>query len=202
MENTGVEQELRTTLGLMMFKPDAIDDQIVEELIDISLGKLKKTIPDIELKGVIFIPSVTEEQTEKIYPNLNENYLRGMKTLLKRGPVLVVFWGSDSGTKDLWQALLSLRGKIGKGYGIEDSIRSIIPLPHRRQDYEKLSKRIKEGNLSDEDYVELCKGLIHVPDNINEYAGLLSSLDKNEVTKILGKEDASQIVSKTIRFIK
>ena len=188
-------KKLRNTFGVVMLKPDAIDEGVEDYLIDHIYKKLREQIPDIELAGVIANESFREDQTEKIYPNLNESYLKGMKTLLKNNQTMVVFFTSRSGDQDVWSLLRNIRGKIGTGLGMENSIRSIIPLPGKVEKFKKLSQKIKEDKLSEEDYIELCKGLVHVPDDEKEVAGILSSLDRTELINIFGSKKTTELLS-------
>ncbi|MEK7498195.1 MAG: hypothetical protein AAB656_04745 [Patescibacteria group bacterium] len=190
------EHNLRVSLGMMLIKPDALDAGIAIELIDHTYGKLKEKVLDVEAVGAVLISSFNEEAVDRIYPDLEDNYKEAFKVFYKQGPLIVVFWGSESGKTDLWDLLRTIRGKITEGHGLEDSIRSIIPLPGHKEKYNEMTKKLETGNLEAEDYIELCKSLVHIPENIKEFSGLFLSIDESEIRDIFGPTKALELKTK------
>lgn len=188
------ETKTRHTLGMMLVKPDAIEAGIAEALIVHTFDRLKAEIFDIDLKGVVLIDSFSHEQTEQIYPDLDEKYKKAYKSIYCEGPMIVVFWSSESGRHDIWSKLKTIRGKVTLGHGLNDSIRSIIPLPGYKQKYEELSGKLQTGLLSDDDYIELSKNLVHIPENLKEFAGLFVNIPENEVHEIFGKSCSNRLI--------
>lgn len=189
-ETTGYkeyETNLRRSLGIMLMKPDSLEAGIAEELIDHTYSKLRKKVSDIELLGAVIVSSFNEADVERIYPDLEQTYKDAFKVFYKQGPLVVVFWESKSGQDDIWVLLKSIRGKISEGSGLEDSIRSIIPLPGYREKYNEMTKKLEGGILTSEDYIELCKSLVHIPENIKEVAGLFLCIDETEINEIFGQ---------------
>lgn len=195
IEHTEFEQHLRSTLGVMLMKPDALEVGIVEELIDYTYTRLQTIVPNIELAGAILIPSFNEAEVEKIYPDLEDKYRDAFKIFYKQGPLVAVFWSSDSTPQDLWIILKTLRGKITEGFGLNDSIRSIIPLPGNRERYEEITKKIESEELNSDDYIELCRSLVHIPENIKEFAGLFLSIDQSEIIDVFGSDKAKELTT-------
>ena len=56
-------------------------------------------------------------------------------------------------------------------------------------------QRIKEDKLTEEDYIELCRGLVHVPEDEEEVMGTLSSLDRDELIDIFGPMKTIDLLS-------
>jgi len=182
------ETKLRHNLGLMLVKPDAIEAGIAEELIDHAHRKLKDGVPDIELLGAAIVPSFNDADVDKIYPDLHGEFKQALKSFYKQGPSIAVFWSSKSGTQDIWAQLIKIRGKITVGYGLDDSIRSIIPLPGHKERYEETTNKLQSGNLDFDDYIELCKSLVHVPQNMKEFTGLFLSINEEDINDILHED--------------
>ncbi len=195
---TEYERNLRHSLGIMLIKPDALEEGIAEVLIDYTHQKLKAKVADIELTGAILIPFFNERQVKKIYPDLDDRFINAFNAFYKEGPLVVVFWSSNSAQQDLWSLLRTIRGKVNQGSGLEDSIRSIIPLPGlgRRERYEEITRKLENRDLNDEDYIELCKTLVHVPEDIKEFAGLLLSIDQPEIIEVLGSDKTRELTAK------
>jgi nucleoside diphosphate kinase len=184
------ENELRHKIGVVLVKPDAVESGVAEEIIAHVFDKLKVTIPDIALEDVVIVPSFKPDEVEKIYPNLKGEYQKAVKTVLSNGPSVAVYFSSKSGDKDIWESMYRIRGKVKAGHGIEDSIRAIIPLPGDRKVFEEISTKIKSGEqMTDADYENACKNLIHVPDDMKEFASLSQIVNSHQELELLKKSD-------------
>lgn len=183
-----LETDLRQNVGLVLIKPDAVNNGIAEDLIGNVFSKLQKNIPDIEMEDVIFIDSFNADEVSRIYPDLDKKYLDAHKKLFENGSLVAVFFSSESGQSDIWSLLLKIRGKAREGSGIEDSIRSILPLPGDRARFEELSRKAENETLNSDDYVDIIKNLMHVPSNVQEFIALALVVNKREKVNILTKK--------------
>lgn len=191
LASVDLEHDLRQTVGVVLIKPDAIENDLTQIIIDNIYSKLQKDVPDIEVEDVVVMDSLEPQEVKDIYPDLDQTYLRAHQDFFEKGPLVAVFFSSDGSKKDIWDLLTKARGKIGEGSGLEDSIRGILPLPGERDRFNELSGKLKTGQTVDSDYAEIIRNLAHVPDNMREFAGLARAVDKREPVKILKQKFGS-----------
>ena len=200
LENLETEEALKHKFGFIMLKPDAVEFGVKEFLIDHIIKVLKKK--KVFLRGIVNIPPISEHRTANLYPDVNDNYFRAYaESYAENDKFVLVFESSDIGI-DIWAEMLKLRGTIGNGTSIEDSIRSIIPLPGQEEKFYEIRDRIKSGILTHEDYKHMAKNLVHVPDNIAEFAGVLSIIPEEERSTIFGNSRAKNLSHLVLPYLK
>jgi nucleoside diphosphate kinase len=208
----GCENYLKTKLGLLLIKPDAVQLGIVEEIIDFVTHEahFSKTA---QLNGV-YIINLQKPDIPLIYASVQTGVGEILKEYMTENIcVLVTFKGNKR--VDLWKFLHDIRGKrlmdrtpeeLQQGISKINGIRDWIPLPSTRKSYEnafqKLEKRFIAGDKSkdipftDEEYRIYCRNLVHVPDNLQEVFALLQLLERREIEENLTIEEF-----KTIKFL-
>lgn len=171
-------KKLPYKIGAMLLKPDAIElgvDEFITELV--SRRMLIEAGARLEVAAPFF--NLNREQTRKIYPALDSNYFEGHAANFLSGTSIALLYVGNTDRVNLWRLLYEIRGKLTVGEGFEHSIRASIPLPSKREKYDKLSVKLRNNtSLCLEDYMSLSENLAHVPENVCEFGGLLSLIPK------------------------
>ena len=216
-ENIFSEEEVKeqfdisSEIGVTLIGPDAIRLSIVEEITVETLNRIKKKFPGVEWAGSVIIPPMTNEEVENLYPDLEENFLNAFKKVFgENETVLVVYEETNPDEEiDFFDELRQIKGKVQPGktsdspFGWGTSIRAAVPLPgDNRQQYESLSKKVEEGNLSEKDYIDLTNHLIHNPDSEKELAGLLLLIRQKDAEEIFGSERADKYLNWSKEIVK
>jgi hypothetical protein len=199
------EAYLRTTLGLLLIKPDAlalgVEDYIIH-YVDESLRNEKAG----SLNGV-YIIQIKDKDVRNIYATVKRPLSPVLKAYLTEDvSVLVTFKGD--GKKDIWQKVSQLKGKrlldrseneLDNGMGWLKGIRNAIPIPGTRELYVPVFERVKQiqkdpkVRFTEEEYNQFSRNLVHTPDDLVEAFALLSLLNKNDIDDNLPLGEFDQI---------
>lgn len=201
MESSLMNNDLSKHVAAMLIKPDAVDLDITEFLIEHVAGLMKQRC-NAELEGVHVIESLKEQDIAILYPSLDRDGIEIVRSYLSSGlSVLVTFRGD--GTKDLWSGLKQIKGprmidwdeeELSGSLGINNFVRAMIPVPGTLGEYEPVLEKIRlkksdpSARFTDKEFRVYCRNLIHTPDNRQELLGLLSLLDKTSLRTTLGSD--------------
>lgn len=177
------EQEsdlLKKRCGLLMIKPDAINLGVEEYVIAEFCSRLQGKA-SLDLVEVITITS--EKQVQNIYPHASQNLLSFIVPNLLNQRVILVSFNCKSNT-NLWKDLSAIKGPNPKRWSVAmhegDTrphffIRGWLPVPGSSPVWKKIIAKIKGGDeLTQQEYLIYCQNLVHTPDTIQEFEGLLS----------------------------
>jgi hypothetical protein len=193
-------QSLAAQIGVLLVKPDAVEYGIAEDLIYAAQSRLYKD--NIELTGIAAL-TIPGDVGRKLYPTLypdNLTYL--MENYLTRGlSVIAVFRGD--GAVNATNRLRQIEGRpiwnysakelVTMPYGLQDSLRGIIPVPGTGESYRRGILRLLQDRLglttsyeNWEDYEAVNLSLVHAAEDPREVCGLLSIVPSNVLRDALG----------------
>src|SRR5690606_25843451 len=188
------EKLIASKYGLVIIKPDAIEDDIFEYIIDFLATQLHNNF-NIEFTG-IFPVRITAQDVLALYPKKSPELLTKFGDYLTSSESLVMCFRGD-GAVNIWEVLNKLKGvsikdrpmdalEDGSNLGIESGVRGLIPLPHKREAYRAIfDKIIQSGGdnfMLDMDLFNLyMRNLIHSPDDIDDFSSLLNLLTKEQI---------------------
>jgi len=204
---------LSAQTGALLAKPDAVQLGIAEELIYEAQSRLLKE--NIELTCLAVL-TISEEAGPTLYPSMNDSkrtYV--MKEYLTQGEsIMAIFQGGPS--TNVTEKLLQIRGKqifeysveelAAMPYGLQDSLRGIIPVPGTSESYRPVIERLISDRLglteplkSREAYRGGYLNLVHTPSDPLELCGLLSIMPTDLLREALGDlYHLYELVSETI----
>ncbi|MGA7733635.1 MAG: hypothetical protein WCD37_20425 [Chloroflexia bacterium] len=204
MRDTNVPLAMARSLlaqtGALLIKPDAVELGIAEELIYEAQSRLLKE--NIELTGVAIL-TVPDDAGHKLYPSMNSDKLTYvMREYLTQGEsVIAIFVGGQS--TNVTERLVEIRGKqlfnysveelMAMPYGLQDSLRGIIPVPGTGEHYRPIIQRLISDRLGltrpltkRQDYSAGYRNLVHAPRDPMELCGLLSIAPPDLLREALG----------------
>ena len=187
LESLPPEESLKKTFGAVLFKPDSIELEVYDFVLQHIINKLREY--GIVLAGVVKVPPMTREQVESLYPGLAKEYLDAhIDTLGQKETLIAVFEGRTD-TVDIWEKIRELKGKIGNGYGIEDSVRAMVPLPGEEDEFNRVHQKVVNGEILDfEDYKNLARNLIHSPDTAKDFRSIVRLVSEEQLGQMFGVE--------------
>lgn len=170
------EDTLRTHCGATLLKPDSVALGIEAFLIDY-ISQQMQAKASAELAGVMLIENMSKQQVGQIYPSIEEGYFKACCDILADSPsIAMIFVGNDQQT-DLWATLKQIRGKVNKGSGFRDSVRAALPIPGDYARYNRVALALHRGSFTHSDYIDASANLMHVPEDIHEFAGLMEVIN-------------------------
>jgi nucleoside diphosphate kinase len=176
--------DIRIKLGFIMFKPDAVAQDLIEYLVEHTRQEmLKHAVGD--LYGV-HIVKIDRNQAPEVYPDLD---MEGNETVYQYissdNSVLVSIAGF--GKKDVWAELKALKGRrlsdwteneLREGVGLQQFIRGMIPTVGNRDKFkpiiDKLLAKKQDSRIkfTQDEFDLYCQNLVHTPDTMNEFIAL------------------------------
>jgi hypothetical protein len=164
--------------GLILFKPDAVENDLVEILIAHVLSS-NPFYGNTEIKDICILPPINDiEVLRKIYPNLNEKILKNnLRLFSSNSSVALLLKGEDI---NMWEELDKIKGKVIKNspHGLQDGLRGIVPVIGEQEAFIKAQHRIlnnEELTITDKD--SLARNLVHTPDSYSERLYILQLMD-------------------------
>lgn len=195
-----MSQSLAAQIGVLLVKPDAVEYGIAEELIYAAQSRLIED--NIELTGVAAL-TIPGDVGRKLYPTLHpDNLVYLMENYLTKGvSVIAVFCGDGAVNatnrlrqiegKPIWN--YSARELVTMPFGLQDSLRGIIPVPGTGESYRRGILRLLHDRLGLtttyedwDDYGAVNQSLVHVAEDAREVCGLLSILPLDVLRDALG----------------
>lgn len=185
------------SFGAVLFKPDAVEGCVVEELSAYIAQRLYgENVGSIH---TVHFLNVHSESVTLIYPDLPSDAIPGVTSFLTEGTsILTTFIGN--GSRDITAYLNRLKGRqmlewtteeLNTGKGLKDSLRGVILRPGTRIDYQPVINKIiqkksdRRLRFTDDEYGIYIRNLVHVPDSSEEMYGLLSALSEDELEETL-----------------
>lgn len=166
--------------GIMVFKPDAVNKDLVEIMIAhvLSSEQLKGKA---EISSIAILKTIeTEEDLKSLYPDLKPEIWKANRELFSSDyTVVALFKGKGI---DMQKELKKIKGKIrtdpnqqGLGFGL----RGLIPTVGEVKIFEEISRKKKYNEqLTKEDYYNLARNLVHTPDDYSEKLSILNLTQK------------------------
>ncbi len=198
-----IENELRTKVGLVLIKPDAIELGIEEFLVDYLQTKLQN---EAELNGGYFV-SIKQEDLNGIYSAAKMYTSQAVVNYITSGTsILISFRGF--GKTDIWARLNQLKGKklinrngeeLDGPISWERGVRNAIPIPSTKKEYlpvfDKIKKYGEEATVhfTDFEFGTYVKNLLHTPDNLMEFYSLLKLLKPDEISNEITNQQLHKI---------
>jgi len=174
------ESQLKT-VGLVIIKPDAIDLGIEEYLI----ARLCQQLLDVAyLDHVQIVKIVDQIAVRKIYPAIEAEVYPILESNLVGREVVVLSFSSFANDQiDLWSRLKGVKGKSmwnwdeemwrGKR-GIETSVRGCLPVPGSDPSWRSIVPKVRNHQwMTTEEFTVYSQNLIHTPETLLEFAGVL-----------------------------
>ncbi|MDD3475066.1 MAG: hypothetical protein PHP08_04205, partial [Candidatus Dojkabacteria bacterium] len=161
--------------GLLIFKPDAVEKDLVEPLIHHVLSS-EPFIGNAEVEDLCVLPPLTNtEDIRKIYPCLDGDIWEANKRLFASNYTVIFLLKGEN--INMWQELEKIKGKVITNttiHGLKDGLRGIIPTVGEKQIFLKIrDKKERKEVLSIDDHYYLCRNLVHTPDTYNERLSIL-----------------------------
>lgn len=166
--------------GIMLFKPDAVEKDLVEYLVN----HILTTSPlagKVEVASLAILKPITDPADIKtIYPEQKSETLEANKKLFNSGnSVAVLFKGKGL---NMPAELEKLKGKIKTNpyeQGLDYGIRGLIPTIGEEEQFHNIKRKKENGDtLSGEDYAFLARNLAHTPDSNESKKTLLKLIPK------------------------
>lgn len=189
---------LQTKLGAMLIKPDAVNLGVAEPIIaHVSKKLYEEQIGTIS--GVYLIDGIPISMVPILYPSLPVDGCETVSQYLSDGMCVLAFF-EGSGNVDMWAEMTKLKGRrmndwsieeLGGAVGLNNFIRAMLPVPGTRDKYfpviDKiiLKKRDKSARFTDAEFQIYCRNLVHTPDNIDEFCGLLELISDEQKRELL-----------------
>lgn len=197
------EKELSSKYGLVIIKPDAIEEDIFEYIINFLATNLHDYY-GVEFTG-IFPIQITAEDMQALYPKKSPDLLAKFGDYLTSTESLILCFRGD-GSQNLWQILSRLKGvsikdrpmealESGESLGIEQGgVRGLIPLPDKKEAYRAIFDKIIESGgdnfMLEMDLFNLyMRNLVHTPDDLDDFSALLNLLTKEQVELSFGSDN-------------
>jgi hypothetical protein len=193
-------QRFAAQIGVLLVKPDAVGYGIAEELIHAAQARLIQD--NVALTGVAVL-TIPGDAGHKLYPTLHpDNRAYNMESYLTRGESVVVVFRGD-GSLHVTNRLRQIEGRpiwnysarelVTLPYGLQDSLRGIIPVPGAAESYRRGIRRLLQDRLGLttsyehwEAYEAVTQTLVHVAADVMELCGLLSLVPSTVLTDALG----------------
>lgn len=193
------EEIIQKRFGMVLIKPDAIDDDIFEYIIDYLINILHSKYK-IELTG-LFPVNITAEDIPQLYPDKDISILKMFEDYLATNTSIILCFKGD-GDINIWEVLQQLRGdsiknrsiedlESGSNIGIEKGIRGLIPLPHKKDAYRSIFDTIVEykgkGFIFEKERFDLyMRNLIHTPSSLPDFIGMTKLLNEEQLQLAFG----------------
>ena len=183
-------EAIRKTLGVVLFKPDALELDVHEFLLHHMADRLRKR--GAAMVGIVDnMPPMTREAVAAIYHELEGEYLGAYTKVFGENGTIVVFFEGLTTNIDIWEEIRKLKGKLTKGNGIEDSIRAMVPLPGDQAEFKRVSAKIASGEpLNSTDYHNLTRNLVHAPDTMGDFNAIVNLIADEQLSVIFGQRRA------------
>lgn len=194
----GVETLLRYQIGAMMLKSDAVNLGVTESLIH-HVAEYFYHKRAAKLSGVYLIKKIKPEIVPSLYPNLDRDGHEIVTRYLSQGSVVLAFF-QGNGSLDMWNEITMLKGKrmndwdlgeLNGALGLKDGMRCIMPVPSTREVYQPVMERIRRKRtdanerFTTDEFETYCQNLVHSPDDLAEFQGLLGLLNKKQRKEVL-----------------
>lgn len=168
--------------GLLVFKPDAVEKDLVEPLIHHVLSS-EPFMGNTEVEDLCILPPLTNpEDVRKLYPYLNGDIWEANKRLFaSNNTVIFLLKGKNI---DMWEELERIKGKVVTNitvHSLEDGLRGIIPTIGEEEIFLNIKRKKGRGEeLTAQDYYYLSRNLVHTPDTYEERLSILELMKTYE----------------------
>ncbi len=168
--------------GLLIFKPDAVEKDLVEYLVSHVLSS-EPFVENAEVKDLCILPPLSNpKDLRKIYPCLEGDIWEANKRLFSSNNTVILLLKGEN--INMWQELERIKGKVITDttiHGLKDGLRGIIPTIGEEEIFLRIKdKKEKSENLSIEDYYYLSRNLVHTPDTYEERLSILELMRNYE----------------------
>ncbi|HVX92709.1 MAG TPA: hypothetical protein VHA74_01190 [Candidatus Dojkabacteria bacterium] len=168
--------------GLLVFKPDAVEKDLVEYLLSHILCS-EPFAGKAEVEQICILEPITDpEDVRKIYPNLSGDIWEANLQLFRSNFTVIALLKGNG--VDMPAELERIKGKVHTDFstrGLKEGIRGIIPTIGEEEVFLKIRERKSTGiPLTTEDYFRLARNLVHTPDTHEEKLSILELMKKYE----------------------